>query len=141
MSTQRGAAVVWAIDTTMTGTGIGTHIGQSLDYKFGSEQKKIRGTDGVTVTRIFHDNMESITYEIVPTGSTRALAQAANVLPAIGADVTLLSANDTEATGSGTGDGTGAFIFLGGSKKHTVDGECRLTFELERGEKHLVTMA
>src|SRR6185436_16780787 len=98
-SVQKGTVgVVWSIDTTLTGTGIGTYTIQSTDYSLEGDEKKLRGTDGVTVNRTFFDTLEKFDLEVVPSGTTVALAVAANILPTRGADVILTGAKDTETT-------------------------------------------
>ncbi len=144
MSAQVGLPVAWSIaNTTLTGVGLTAPIVQSYSYKPEGEQKQIRGVDGVTRSRTFFDNMEKLTYEVIPSAATRTLAGPQNILPARGTYVTILTgvvaasggaSVETQATGSGTGDGTGAFLFITGEKKITVDNEVRLTMELERGE-------
>jgi len=142
MSLQKGTGVKWSIETTFTGTGVyATGIVQSVKYGLDGDQKKIKGADGKTVTRIFSDTIETITIEVIPSGTTLALAKASYVLPARGADITVVDSDDSEIAGSGTSDGTGTYIFISGEKTTTIDGEAVLTMVLERGEKHLATVA
>lgn len=142
-SVQKGVGVVWSLVTGGTGAGMGTFVNQSTDYDLspGSEVE-IKGLDGATKCLILADPKEALTLEVVPSGATLAAAKAANILPALGADITITDADDTEIAGSGTGAGTGTYIFMGGRKNKTTDGVSRLTFNLRRySDTHLATVS
>lgn len=152
MSTQRGLPVVWSIpNTTLTGVGLTSPIVRDYTYESKPEQRKLRGSaDGITRNRTWFDYMDTIRIKVTPTASTRTLAGAQNVAPAIGSDVTILTGGaagaggaclDTQITGSGTGDGTGAFIVMSAPKHCQTDDYGEIDLELERGEVHLATMA
>lgn len=134
-----GFGVVWSLGTTITATGIGTNQLQSVDYGLESDVKELKGADAATKCIIFSDTKENMTIEVIPSGATIALAKAANVIPAIGADVTIVDADDAEIAGSP--GATTRWHFLSGTKRKTVDGEVRLTFVLRRYETDLVTIA
>lgn len=137
-SIQKGTVgVVWSVgDTAFTGTGVpAAYKIQGTNYTLGSQQKRILGADSIPATRVFYDAMERLTLDVTPTGATLAAAKGNNILPAIGADITLTSTHDTEFAG------TYEWHFVGGTKRMTVDGEAVLTMELERDEVDLTTIA
>ena len=145
MSVQKGTGLVWSLPGfSLSGTGVyGAGIVQSVAYSRGGERSDVKGADGVTVTKVFFDGKETLTVEVIPSGTTIAAAKGNAILPARGADVTVDDSDDTEQviTGSGSGDGTGTYIFIEGSINKRVDGHVTLSMTLERGEKHLATVA
>jgi hypothetical protein len=139
-SVQKGVfGVKWAISAGVTGTGIGTVEPQSVEYSRKSDKKTVKGADGYTKCVIYSDQMEGMTLEVVPSGASQTLAKAANILPAIGADVTLTDVSDAQKpTGPG---GATLWTFEDGTKRETVDGEARLTFVLVRHFDPFTTIA
>ena len=123
---QRGTiAVAWSLVTTFSGTGTGTGTVQSVDFTEESDEKAIKGADGATVCLVFSDQRQTCTIEIIPSSSTKALAKAANVLPDIGATITLTDTEDAEVAGT-------TWIFLGGSKRKSVDDNAVITMNLRK---------
>ena len=123
---QRGTiAVSWSLVTTVSGTGTGTGTVQSVDFTEESDEKAIKGADGATACVVFSDQRQTCTVEIIPSGTTKALAKAANVLPAVGATITLTDADDTEVAAT-------TWIFLGGSKRKSVDDNAVITMNLRK---------
>ena len=123
---QRGTiAVSWSLVTTVSGTGVGTGTVQSVDFTEESDEKSIKGADGATACVVFSDQRQTCTVEIIPSGTTKALAKAANVLPAVGATITLTDADDTEVAAT-------TWIFLGGSKRKSVDDNAVITMNLRK---------
>ena len=102
---QKGTVgVIWGIGTmTCTGTAVGTHQAQSADFSREGEDRSIRGLDANTVCRVLYDPVDKLSYEIVPTGATKAAAVTANVLPFRGDDITVTSGtlSDTQIGGIG----------------------------------------
>lgn len=139
-SVQKGTVgVAWSLVTGATATGMGTFTVQGADYSIESELKEIKGADGAVKTIIHSNARETLTLDVIPSGATIALAKAANVMPAIGADVAVTDADDTELVGAaGTSN---RWHFVSGQKRKTIDGEVRLTFNLVRYETDLPTIA
>lgn len=143
MSVQKGAGVVWSHGVTATGTGVfATGIVESVEYEQSPEtDEKTYGADGKVKNRVFADTLERIVLNVIPTGATIAAAKSANVLPAIGADITIVDADDSEIAGSGSSDGTGTYVYVGGSKTKNIRGKGMLRMTVERQETHLATVA
>lgn len=129
----KGLGVVWStdlfkIDSTTTAGNTGTFASgkvQSVSYEHGADKAEVKGDDGEVKSVIFSNVNERITVEVVPTGTTIALAVASNVLPAIGADVTIVDTGDSELNAA-------VFMYESGSKRRTVDGAAVLTMNLVR---------
>lgn len=134
---QRGTlAVRWGLSLTATGTGIGTFTTQSAGFTADSEVAMLKSPIGATKTEIYFDSKETLTLEVVPTGTTLALAKAANVLPAPGAIVTVVDSEgsgDLEIAAGTNGNGVGSeYIFVSGSKQASNTDMVKLTFNLRR---------
>jgi len=125
MRAATSAVVFWSLSTTVSGTGVGTGIVQSVDFGEESDEKAIKGADGATKALIFSDARQTLTVEIIPSGATEALARAASVLPAVGATVTVTDSQDSEIAAT-------TWIFISGSKRRSVDSESVLTFNLRK---------
>jgi hypothetical protein len=121
-------AVVWALSTSATATGMGTFTAQSAGFSTDSDKVELRDNRGEVITEIYYNAKEMLTMEVVPTGTTIALAKAANILPAPGAIVTVTDADDTEVAG-----GSGAeYLFVSGSKAKSNTDMVKLTFNMIR---------
>lgn len=136
---QRGTlAVRWGLSLTATGTGIGTFTTQSAGFTVDGEVAMLKGPLGSTKSEIHFDTKESLTLEVVPTGTTRQLAKDANVLPAPGAIVTVSDTEgalggDLEIAAGTAGNGVGSeYIFVSGSKQESNTDWVKLTFNLRR---------
>jgi len=124
-------SVVWGLATVPSATGMGTAIVvQSADFKVESESAEFKNAVGQTVAKIYYNQKETMTIEVVPSSTSVAFAQAGSILPLPGTVVTVTDASDTEVAGS-TG-ANNAWIFVSGSKKKSNTGFNMLTFELER---------
>ena len=128
MAIQRGTlAVYWSLVTTASGTGIGTGTVQSVDFAEESDEKEIKGSDGDVKALIFSNARETCTLEIIPSGTTLALAKAANVVPAPGATITITDADDAEVAST-----TALWICTGSSKRKSIDSESVITVNCRR---------
>src|SRR5690606_31411528 len=105
-------AVVWGLATGATATGLGTFKPQSSDFEVSSEVYRLRDGDGKTVNKTFYDASHRLTLRVVPYGSTISDARAANILPAVGAIVTVSDTRDTEIAGTHSGK----YHFVSGKK-------------------------
>src|SRR5688500_18707126 len=88
---------VWGLGTTSaTGTGIGTIQLQGLTFARESERATIKGPTGQDKVNIWFNHKNRLTLEVVPSGTTIALAKAANICPLPGTVVTVTAGdNDT----------------------------------------------
>ena len=121
-------AVVWALSTSATATGMGTFTTQSAGFNVDSDKTELRDNRGAVITEVYYNSKETLTMEVVPTGTTIALAKAANVIPAPGAIVTVTDADDTEVAG-----GSGVeYLFVSGSKAKSNTDMVKLTFNMVR---------
>ena len=125
MRAATSAVVHWSLNATVSGTGVGTGIVQSVDFGEESDEKIIKGSDGATRALIFSDQRQTCTVEIVPSGATQLLARAAAVLPNVGESVTITDTEDTEVAST-------TWIFISGTKRRSVDGECTISMSLRR---------
>lgn len=138
-------AVAWAIDGSISGSGVGTVMPQSQDLEITAKNAQIENQIGTTVCDVTWNPSQTCSYEVVPYGITKILARAAAVLPLPGTIVTLTNflgdattgtiGHNEQATGvgnAGVSGNTAKWIFRGGSQKKTKDGEVKLTFKLEQ---------
>jgi hypothetical protein len=130
MRAATSAVVFWSLSTTVSGTGVGTGIVQSVDFGEESDEKAIKGADGATKALIFSDPRQTLTVEIIPSGATATDAKNASILPAVGAIVTVVDTDDTEIAGT-------TWLFISGSKRRSVDSESVVTFNLRKYEASL----
>lgn len=129
MSVQKGTPVLWSVATTASATGLGTGLVQSVTFTPSATKTEIKGADGATKTEVYSNPMESITLEIIPTGTT-SVASVVATLPEIGADLTVVDSVDTEIAGSsGT---TNRYIVDSASKSRSVDSAVKLTVTAHR---------
>ncbi len=128
--TIRGVGVVWGIgsDFAVTATGMGTFLPQGVDFDTDAEEVEIADYKGETVGEIFFNEKDTLKMEVIPKGTSIALAKAANILPSPGAVVTVVDTNDTEIAGATTT----AYLFIRGSKRKSAKGAVTLNFELKR---------
>lgn len=137
-SVQKGASgfgVVWSLGTSVSGTGVAaTSSVQSVDFAEEADTKDIKGADGATKCKVFSDQRQTLTIEVVPTGATIAAAKLCNIVPALGADITITDADDAEVAAS-------TWICTGASKRKTIDGEVRITMNLVKHGDTLSTIA
>lgn len=121
--------VVWGLATGMSGTGVtGGFEPQSLQFQAESDEATVRNGKGQEVVDIFYNQRQTITIEVVPTGSTVANARTANVVPLPGAIVTITDTEDTELAGTNSGK----YICVRASKAKSNTGETRITMELKQ---------
>jgi hypothetical protein len=125
-----GVGVVWGLGSslTATGTGIGTFLPQGADFEVDSEEATVQDYKGETKVEIFFDEKNMLRLEVVPSGSTIALARSANILPSPGAVVTVVDTIDTEIAGSSAT----AYLFISGSKRKSNKDVTKLNFVLKR---------
>jgi hypothetical protein len=123
-------AVFWGLGAslTATGTGMGTFLPQGADFDTESEVVEVPDYKGETVAAVFFNPVDMFKLEVVPTGTTIALAKAAAVLPAPGAIITVVDTDDTEVAGATTA----AYVFMRGTKRRSNKGVVTLNFELKR---------
>lgn len=123
----KGLGVVWSTDAlAVSGTGVfATGKIQSIRYNFGGDVAEIKGDNGEVKAVVFSNDIENITIEVVPTGSSVANANSSFVLPARGADVAITDSADGEINST-------TFMFIDGDKNRTVDGAATLTMNLRR---------
>lgn len=121
-----GKAVVWGLATGATATGMGTFLAQSADFSVEGEMVEVRNAVGQVVGQVHFNPKQTLTMEVIPTGTTIADAKAANILPIPGTVVTVSDTVDTEVAGTNSGK----YIFLKGSKKKSNTDVTKLTFEM-----------
>lgn len=122
-------AVVWGLSHGATGTGIGTFTAQSAQFATEAEQAELRGSTGQTLGKIFYNAKQTLTLEVIPTGTTLALAKAANILPAPSAIVTVTAGDDdTEVDGTHTGK----YVCIRASKQSSNTDMVKISMELEQ---------
>jgi hypothetical protein len=128
--TIRGVGVVWGLgsDFSATGTGVGTFLPQGADFEVEADEVEIPDYKGETIGEIFLNEKNTLKMEVIPKGTTLALARAANVLPSPGAVITVVDTNDAEIAGATTT----AYLFIRGSKRKSVKDVVKLNFELKR---------
>jgi hypothetical protein len=124
-----GNGVIWSMGIGISGTGVLATFKQSnADYTESSKEKEIPGADGETTTLVLYDTKMDLTVDVVPSGATVAAAKSCNILPAIGADVTI---TDSQETGSPS-EVAAQYICMGGTKRYQIDGEEHITMNLRR---------
>ena len=121
-----GKAVVWGLSTGATATGMGTFLAQSADFSVDGEMVEVRNSSGEVVGQVHYNPKQSLTMEVIPTGTAIADAKSANILPLPGTVVTVTDTNDTEVAGTNSGK----YIFIKGSKRKSNTDVVKLTFEL-----------
>jgi hypothetical protein len=133
---QRGKAVFWGIGSSFvySGTGIvlttAVHNPQNVDHSVDSQKADIADYKGEKVARIYFDEEETMTIQVIPTADTIAAAKATSVMPSPGAIVTVVDTDDTEAAGSA--GSSNAWILDRASKRRSNKGPLEMTFELYR---------
>lgn len=124
--------VVWGIATGITGTGIvasGTGLEpQSLQFSAEADNATIRNSRGDTITSVWYDQRQTLTIEVIPTGTTIALARGANIIPKPGAIVTITDTEDTELAGTHTG----RYECVRASKSKSNTGATSISIELRQ---------
>ncbi len=121
-------AVAWGLVTGATGSGMGTFTPQSADFTVNSKSVETPNGVGQTINKTFYDFKQELSMEVIPTGTTLALAKAANILPVPGSIITVTDAGDTELTATNSAK----YIFVEGSKKKSATGAVTLSFKLEQ---------
>lgn len=123
--------IVWGIGLSADSAGwaAGTIVA-SHEYALEANQKEILNVNGDAVGLVFSNIRKAITVEVIPANSSSiANARTANTLPAIGTTVTIADTASTDIDGLYV-DGAAKYIFIGGSKTATQDGEQRMTLNL-----------
>ena len=133
--TIKGAGVFWGIGTSFVaaGTGIGTTGGtnnpQSVKFSVEAEKRiKVDNSQGETIAEAFANQMQKMTIDVIPTGTTIAIAKAQSILPEPGAVVTITDTDDPEAAALNSGK----YIFISGTKNRSNGDVVKMTFELEQ---------
>lgn len=135
--TIRGVGVVWGIGSsfTATGIGIGTFLPQGVDFDTDAEEVEISDYKGETIGEVFFNEKDTLKMEVIPKGTSIALAKAANILPSPGSVVTVVDTDDTEIAGATTT----AYLLIRASKRKTPKGVAVLNFEMKRYAANNVT--
>lgn len=89
----KGVGVHWGVGST-TCTQFGTCKIQSRDHQLKSESETIKDAEGVTVTKIYYDPTQEITFEYIPTAASGGVVTP--TMPDIGTFITM--SNDTAYT-------------------------------------------
>lgn len=132
MATLKGRGIVWGVGLTATlaggwATSASGTIVASHEYSLEANQKELLGLTGDAVGLVFSNIRKVLTVEVIPAHATTiAGAQGNNILPTIGEYVTIVDSESTDVDASHSGK----YIFVGGSKSATQDGEQRMTFNL-----------
>ena len=138
MSVQKGDAIVWSLVTAVSGTGIGAGIVDSVEYdQTPVSDEMTHGLDGKVKNRTFADTLERVTVNVIPSASTIASAKSNNIVPAIGADVTVTDADDAEIAGSAAT--SNSYHVVSARKSKTAKGKASVTITMERFETYLPT--
>jgi hypothetical protein len=140
MSVQIGDAIVWSLVTSVTGTGMATGIVDSVEYEISPESdEKTHGLDGKVKNRTFADTLERVTVNIIPSAATIASAKSNNIVPAIGAQLAVVDADDTEIAGSVAS--SNSYHCVSARKSKTAKGKASVSVTMERFETYLPTAA
>ena len=129
--------VVWGLGTSGTGTGIGTFQAQSANFSAESESAEFRNNKGQTIGKVFFNQKHTLSLEVIPSGTTIALAKAANIIPVPGAIVTITDTEDTEVSGTHTGK----YICVRASKQKSNTDITKITMELEQYVENDIAVA
>lgn len=139
--TQNGIrGVVWGIGVTgLTGSGITTFEPQSLQFAAEADELEIRNGKGQVVTDIFYNQKHTVTIEVIPSGTTIALARTSNVLPDPGTIITIVesSSEDSELTSTNAAK----YICVRASKSKSNTGATSITMELKQYVENDVAVA
>jgi hypothetical protein len=133
----KGTGVVWSTaGLSMSATGLyAAGKIQSISYELNGDVVEVKDDNAAVAAVVLANDIENLTVEVVPTGSTIAAAVANFILPARGADVTITDTVDGEINSA-------VFMFIDGSKNRTVDGVGTLTMNIRRyGAATLSTIA
>jgi len=120
----KGTGVVWGVNATLTGTGIFTGTVLSLTWDHNVKENEIPNADGETQALVLYDQKKEATIEVTPTGASVSAANTNNVVPEIGADITIVDANDAEIAGQ--------YIYIGGGKQYRVDDVVKINMKLRK---------
>jgi hypothetical protein len=130
---QQGIAVVWAISSTIAAIGSGSPIGSRriTGQTAGREADTVehRGTDGDVVGVTTFNQRETLELTIYPSGATRLLAQAQNILPLPGAVLLVIDSLDTDV---GAGSPGKPYYVVSSSKVKGLEDKCVMTVSLAR---------
>ena len=85
--TIQGTGIWWSVGN-VTHNLAGTFNHQSVDLSSTAEVKKIKNASGQTVTFIWYDLMDELTFESVPVGAA-GITNATVTLPTFGAKITV----------------------------------------------------
>lgn len=133
-----GKAIVWGINGTMAYTGMATTANepQSVDYTETYEEHESKSKAGETVGLYLFNKKEDLTIDFYPCDpSVTATAEAAIVLPAIGAKVTIAAMKGAVLNDS-------IWIYKGGGKiSEGFDHEVKMTLPLRQYSSDISTAA
>jgi hypothetical protein len=127
----KGSYVVWGnAGTSATGATLGaiTAYHPNVSHNHTAKKKEITDGTGHTATVVYHDEQHDLTVECIPyDGTSEANAKTEFKLPAIGEVVTIACTEESSA-----GQIAGKYLYEGGSKVTTTEGEARMTLNLRR---------
>lgn len=121
-------AVSWGLATGATGTGVGTFDAQSSSFAAESDIAEFRNNKGQVIGEVLYNQRHTLTMEIIPTGTTIALAKAANILPAPGAVINVTDTEDTEVSGTNGGK----YVLIRASKQKSNTDYAKITMEMRQ---------
>lgn len=125
MAIQRGTKAVYWSAVTACSTGLASGMIQSVDFAEEADEKEIKDVGGDVKSIVFSNARQTCTLEIIPSGTTLALAKAANVLPSIGDTIYVVDSDDAEVQSQ-------TWICTGASKRKSVENESVLTVNLRK---------
>ena len=134
MSTQKAAnkAVVWGnnIGVAYTGMTASDNLNQSASYTREADEQEIRDANGDVVNLTIYNERSTLELEVIPIGTTLALAQSKNVSPAYGELVTVTDTSTSNGHSQVVGDNSGNYICVGATQTSTNTGEVRISMSL-----------
>lgn len=132
-----GVGVVWGLGNslTATGTGIGTFLPQEVGFDAEADEIEVHNYAGEVVADVWFNQRELLQMDVIPTGSTIALARAANIIPQPGAVVTVVDTIDTEIAGATTT----CYIITRARKTKSNRDVSKVRFEMKRYKANDIT--
>lgn len=133
-------AVVWGIYTGISYSAISgitsfsataTLEIQSTTFSNEADKKEVRNSKGQVVTEIFHNFRRTFSIEVIPTGASKALALAADILPNAG-DVITITEVGTYPDAEQAATNGGKYVCDRASKQHSNTDEHKMTFEMHQ---------
>lgn len=128
MPTIRGSKYFrWGLGST-TITGYGDFLLQGASFSRDAKRVDVQDGNGDTCGLIIHDISETVTAEVVISGTTIAAVTTNNVLPDPGDLIEVADAGDTELATSSTTK----YICLSASKSRSNSDVCKANIEMIR---------